>query len=768
MQPLTVTYEHGELLAVPAVHFSHVFAWEVNRLCTDPETRPEAIAVELGPQTAAAVAEWLKELSKDPVNRKPLPLMLGLTRTNRMIRAALKDKAARLQRQTGNDLSELPPRLLFDELGYTGASLICLCPTDSLIEAARCAIELRLPLYGVDIEETADGKYPAVMIQDPLSANGDLAGYVARNATYAERQRDEEIDRRREIAMAARLKALLRRHRRVLFTCGLAHWRQIRSLLEDPSIRPALLPESAQSTGNDLKRVVIHPLLAIRHMDVFPALALAYEKQRTAVKEAGNPGAPRCLPDALHLYSTTLRKANRKYFRDGLKKRREHTRDLDSLAAFESYLKNMAVLHCRTVPDLFMTTLAARGTMSDEFVNAVVNGFMDIPWVSPEKFPDCALLMPAAGHDGGPLAAVYGHNGYLDKDPVFIRSLPNRGRDNDHVNVPFAWTDTKKVAKFSKTLHTLHTWAPWDNVITSLSLRAIDRVDQRRPRKTVEIFEGSLLEGIDIKATLRAFSRGREDIMVRNASKIKAPSAPQTRDGFPVVWLLDPKAKMAEWIAMFVEFSSMAAHVRHRVGFNHLMKTQGSHLVATIGFGKRAARGRGSLKNARVRSDRYFGITLFQPLCWSNRQFARWAELTDYARNPVCRDSILNERISSDMKDFFATTHGIQLGEFHWSTTLILFAIPFARGVLPVVVPDDYTIAPVALEKARSCGVEIAPVPLSHFSQAELERLSISQMVPVRTTEPKCVYPAWVTKETGEQPTDFLDWVPRSWLDFGV
>ena len=101
MQPLNVHFENSELLAVPAVHFSHVFAAEVNRLCAHPETRPEAIAVELGPQTAAAVAERLRQLCLGPGGRKPLPVMLGLTRPNRMVRAGSRGKGLRCDGATG-------------------------------------------------------------------------------------------------------------------------------------------------------------------------------------------------------------------------------------------------------------------------------------------------------------------------------------------------------------------------------------------------------------------------------------------------------------------------------------------------------------------------------------------------------------------------------------------------------------------------------------------------------------------------------------------
>ena len=105
---LTLTFPGSCLTAVPAVHFRVAFAEEVNRLCTDPKTRPDAIAVELGPQTAAAGAALLRDLGMGPSQRKPLPCMLGLTRANRSIRASLRQRAIQLQEITGKDLTRGP------------------------------------------------------------------------------------------------------------------------------------------------------------------------------------------------------------------------------------------------------------------------------------------------------------------------------------------------------------------------------------------------------------------------------------------------------------------------------------------------------------------------------------------------------------------------------------------------------------------------------------------------------------------------------------
>lgn len=178
-QALSLRYRNSDLLAVPAVHYRHEFASMVNGLCFGTVKPPAAIAVELGPGIARAAELWLRELTMDNDGQKTLPVMLGLLRRNRFIRASLQDKALRLQRQTGMDLSELPLETLHRELDFASWELLCFSPTDSIIEAVRCALQLNIPLYGVDLEESAGGDYQSLLIRDPAAARSDFPAYIA-------------------------------------------------------------------------------------------------------------------------------------------------------------------------------------------------------------------------------------------------------------------------------------------------------------------------------------------------------------------------------------------------------------------------------------------------------------------------------------------------------------------------------------------------------------------------------------------------------------
>jgi hypothetical protein len=755
------------LLAIPAIHFNHLFAGAVNRMCRNADTRPDAIAVELGPQAAQEVRSWLGELGAGPKVRKKLSVMLGLTRRNRVIRASMREKAFQLQRETGMDLSELPPEILHRELGFAGSVVLYLSPTDSIIEAIRCSVELDLPLYGVDLEESASGNYRQIVIRDPIGAGGDLTSYILENAAYSARSGDHEVDGRREVAMAARLKSILTRYRRVLFTCGMGHWFRIRQLMDDPAIRPAVLPELSHE-GNGYNRVVVHPLVAVYHMDLFPKLVQAYERTRKHPRLEETGESRHSGPDPGRLFSNLLNKAYATYFREekaGLARRRQG-QDLLSLPAFEGHLINLSLCGHRSVPDLFTTLKAAQQTMSRDFLQVLAKTLMDFSWASPDRFPGCAFLAPAAG--GVPGRARCGGEDAEDGDHFFIQPLPGSSPYGVEMTIPYEWEKDRKVRYLRQHDYLLHTWPPWDCLISSMSARAIGRVRTGRNQTAVQPFEGSLLGGIDLKATVRAHSRGREDVLVRDSRAKKSARLSHWRDGFPVVWILEPgDHPEARWTALYEECKWMKRYVKDPGRLDQFRERIGRKMIALVAYGDLRIKTGASDLNPEVRSDRLHGITLYQPIPWSARQFARWAESTNYRRNPYSHSNTLSQCVTGGLTGLFREKHGVTIGEHHWTTTLVLMAIPFARNIVTVVVPDGYQIEPSVFAMAQRSRVEVCRVPLSMFSQPELERLSLNYMAPAIVRKPRCVFSESIEQAIGESQTDNRDMVPEAILEFG-
>jgi hypothetical protein len=445
---LMISYMGSELFAAPAVHFNHVFAAEVNMICSDPSTRPDIVAIELGHSAVHAVKNWLIELGICSEVRKEIPVMLGLLKRNCIIRPSLKDRVFQLQKETGRDLSELSPEVLHRELGITGFSLLCLSPVDSIIEAIRCGLELHIPVYGIDLEDIPDSTYRPVLIQDPKLARTDMVSYIAQNAFLSEGQRDEETDHRREIAMAARIKGLLQNYRRVLFTGGMAHWHRIKSLLEDESVKPSLPQDISTARMNEFKRVVVHPLIAIQHMDIFPAVVKEYEKWRLPVNMRRCLSYKRQHLNPESIFQSCLRKTCRKYFsgkiHDGCKM--QIGQNLRRFEDFQGYIRNLCLLNHRTVPDLFMITKASLEIMSSDFTQVLVNVFMKFPWASPEAFKDCDLLLPPSSDENDSGLTMLCSKDFSKKEYFYMRSQPY-ANPSMIVKIPFTWEKMKTFLK---------------------------------------------------------------------------------------------------------------------------------------------------------------------------------------------------------------------------------------------------------------------------------------------------------------------------------
>jgi hypothetical protein len=765
-EAITVRFHRSKLLAVPAIHFNHIFAVEVNRICSNPEMRPEAIAVELGPKSAAAALNWLRELGVGPEIRKKLPVMLGLTKRNRMIRSSFMEKAFRLQQQTGRDLSELPPEVLYGELEFASHSLLCFSPTDSIIEALRCALELNLPLYGVDLEESANSHYRPVLLPDPMAANGNLIAYVTRNARYAAQYREEEVDSRREVTMAARLKTLLSKYSRILFTCGMAHWLLVQRLIDDSSVSPSQLPQAGEGEEKDFTRVIVHPLMAIQHMDLFPAVVERYETSRRPPYELTSHGNCKPALDPGKMFENLLKKTYQSHFYRKKKRHYEQRyQDLATHRQFETYLRNICALDHRVVPDLVMTIKAAQEMMSEAFVKRLSARFLHFPWASPDEYPDCCLLAPFPDHEDGASCAVFVKKGLQQGKYFYISPVPGNSQYATRLKISYEWGGIRQKKEDGGVLHT---WTPWDFLISSMSLCAINQAGGKSYERKTEIFEGSILEGIDIKSTLRAYSRGEEVVYVKDRLKKYSCDASPPGDGFPVVWVLEPgEHRGARWSPLYEDCNWMTKHVRDPESLDHVRRKKGHKMIALIGYGDLYVTTKASKAGAMVRSDRYHGILIYQPICWTKKQFAHWVELTACTRNPFCDRNELGINALSDLATYFKKEHGIRIGELDWETTLMLFAIPFAKDKITVVTPLNYQIRPVVFERAKRYGIEVSTAPLALFSQEERERVSLNHMAPALTMEPECIFSKSVEEAIGEPQTANRDLVPQSWIDFG-
>jgi hypothetical protein len=747
----------SELYAVPAIHYNRRFMEEVHRICADPEISPDAFAVELGPVSTSAVVQWLTDMGIGKRNRK-LPIMLGLMKKNRLILPSLKEKALQLQRELGRDIAEFPDDLLLREFGFAGRSIFFLSPVDSILEAIRCSLELNVPVFGVDLEESADGARSHLEIQSP-DIGDSFTSFVNSNALYSERQRIEEVDLRRETAMVARLKSILQRHRRVLFTCGIAHWSRIKELINDRAIAPAILTEPPQPPPGEFTRVIVHPCMAAGFLDIFPAVAFSTEAIRRPVGRRSRSRNKRATVDPEGLFNEQMQTAYSDYF--GKNDMHTKGKPADWLRDFELYLRNLGFLLHHPVPSLAAIFDAAREIANEEFVQVLADSFMKYPWASPDDFPDTPLLCPAGNGSGEAAAEIVSFQSF-DKETIYYHPiLPNHNDTGSLYDIPFHWVKTLKSARN----HGLRfTWLPWDRLLTSMSLRSMASADRKIASDRGVVFEGNLLNGIDVKRTVRSFSRGSGDIYVREPYLTTADLSEEIMDDFPVVFIFDPTDKPDYgWESQIVQTQFMSGFVKDKSRFARIVTEEGDEMVVVIGYGNKS---KGFSSDNDISLVTFSGILLYHPAMFSNSQHTYWAEACGYKQAPFC-DYPLMVSPDANLVKRFRERHGITIGEQHWTTSLILMAIPYARRLVTVVVPHGYKIEETVYRKAKEYGVDICPVSLDLFSTEERERAVKCHYAPVLTLSPDSAYSESVEKEIGERQTDNLHLIPTSLQNFG-
>jgi hypothetical protein len=157
-------------------------------------------------------------------------------------------------------------------------------PVDPFTEAARFALERGIPVHLVDIN--LEEAYPPFHdpVPDPYALHkiGPRVYYESFRTIWKQKTQDHTLDVRREQGMAARLQKLLRQHRKVLFVCGMMHAHGVIERLDRPQATP-LHPVHSPP----FQVFHLHPSCLDEVMATFPILSALYE-----VRRQGLPAEP--------------------------------------------------------------------------------------------------------------------------------------------------------------------------------------------------------------------------------------------------------------------------------------------------------------------------------------------------------------------------------------------------------------------------------------------------------------------------------------------
>lgn len=757
---LNISIDESFLTAVPAVHFHHSFAEHVNQICWG-SWRPDAIAVELGPESALAAEGWIRSLGNNRGKEKnPFPCMLGICKPDRKNPTPCNPHAL-----TGGRSGE--PRGAFSGHNITHSPLVSmlpLTPTDSIIEAIRCAVELNIPLYGIDIENIEDPNHSGVMLQDTVMAKENLDHYVALHLPFAGHGRDDDIDDKREEVMAARLKGILKRHRRVLFTGGMGHWQRIRSLLTDSSIRADFHLEADTNALADFRPVIVHPLLAYGFIDKFPLIAEVYERQRIPAFPGVHRDRKRIQPALL--FNTLFEKTCQRFFGGSHEAEAGQYRhiDLHNVPALKQYLIHLCMIKQLATPDLNTAIQAAESMMSKEFCTDFFARLMEIPWASPASFPDLPIIKVSEVTDGNAFTAEYIDKAGSRSTSFALNIFPEGPLPELKMNMPLNWSgEIQRLTRDSGSGY-LRTWPAWDHLLTGLCLHAQQKAILRERQKVSISFEGSIGDGLDVKSTIRACIRGESTIYVKDLRPRPRSKKTGIFDLVPAVYIFHSgRSRTSKWVIHQVCLNHMyPEHIKNPDLFHQTIREKGEWAVSAVNFGEKSCVSGPIGRTERVTLSLIRGIIVFIPVYFNGIQEAKWLEDTQYLTNPIYQGGEFEQ-----LKSNYLDKHGIDLSMTNWGETLIRMAIPFAKKNLMVIAPDDYNPTKLARDEAKRHGTGIQLVPHSAFPEAQIFRAAYQHCVEPLDKE-GLFFPEWADGIVQTRVDAFKNMMPKKFLNYGM
>lgn len=411
-------------------------------------------------------------------------------------------------------------------------------PADPLAEGARLALERGIPLRLIDLDLEQYPEHHDLLPDSYAVGRIGLAPYYLQYCCAASHHTPSAIDRRREAGMAWRLQNLARQHERILYICGMSHLERVRQAFAEPQAQPLARPRRGGVYAANL-----HPDSCREILGEFPFVSTIYEMRRTGLPpeplpdagsfrkryhileliEGGNRQVSeeemmRCAAErsARHvggaLEMPDRQRIHLRLFQEAAKHYKQETGEpvhLWQKRAFFRFSRNYAGITGRLLPDLYQLLASARGCVDDNFAFAFCRLATHYPWQREEADLPTVRLTPEEVWGGSKL----------------LRFRPRRPRTAKGLS-PLQFLKRKREKRPGEWLEgfdspSICSYPPEDLAIEEygrfLKKKGAKQLSEEQSR--VEPLTASLLDGIDMRETLRNLHEGR--IYVREQQRIK-------------------------------------------------------------------------------------------------------------------------------------------------------------------------------------------------------------------------------------------------------
>ena len=421
--------------------------------------------------------------------------------------------------------------------GNSGTVYLLVEPADPLVEAARMALELNLPLYFVDVDTNSYPRHNEQLPDSYSICRIGLENYYCEYQKYSSKEIPCLEDRRREQGMAFRLKRLAGKYHRILFVCGMAHLNRVKHLFNIPQVEPL-----ERIRRNDIKLWNLHPESCREILAEFPFLSAVFEHRRKPLPDEPNEsgtalrksfhalelirGGKQEVPEDELMGNAILRAARHlgkedsfldrqrliyRLFCETARHYRQETGETLHIwqkRAFFRFSRNYALQDDMLLPDLFQLLAAARGCVDDNFAYALCRLATCYPWQSENSDLATISISPED---------IWGGSRHIRFRPRQKRNkslsrigLVKRKREKR----PGEWLesfDDPSICSYPEEDIAIENYGRF------LKLKGSMQLSEELSRS--EKFSNSLLDGIDMRETMRNIHEG--NIYVREQQRAK-------------------------------------------------------------------------------------------------------------------------------------------------------------------------------------------------------------------------------------------------------
>ncbi|ABB30272.1 hypothetical protein GeomeDRAFT_2408 [Geobacter metallireducens RCH3] len=477
--------QFGPVHALPVLHYRMEFAWLVREAVH--RVKPDCIALELPPTLEAPFRRAVARLPEVSV-----------------LRYGTKVKK-----------------------GHEETVYLLVEPADPLVEGARLGRELGIPVALVDVDTDS---YPLhhEALPDPYAIHRlGLTPYYEEYRKGCATLSHGPEDRRREQGMAFRLQELSREHGLILFICGMFHLERVKEEFGRPQAAPL-----ERVRRENVALFNLHPDSCREILGEFPFLSAVYElrrdtlppepvdgsatlRKRYSVLELIEGGKREIPEEELlrHAVERSARHTGREgefpdrqriiyhLFKEAARHYRQETGEplhLWQKRAFFRFTRNYALTGGMLLPDLFQLLAAARGCIDDNFAYAFWRLATHYPWQRTDADLPTLAISPEEIWGGARR----------------IRFRPRQQRQKGLSHLGFL--KRKKEKRPGEWLEgfdnpAICSYPPEDVVIEDYGrfLKKKGAMQLSEELSRTEPFTASLLDGIDMRETLRNLADGR-------------------------------------------------------------------------------------------------------------------------------------------------------------------------------------------------------------------------------------------------------------------